>query len=553
MARRPPAVAVVVAGRNDDYGGDFRARLLRTAAHNVELLGAAGFTWEYLLVEWNPLPDRPLLSAEFTERVPGSRALVVPAAAHDAYSMHPGMPFHEMPAKNAGIRRSAAPWVIVTNADILFHPEVLDRLRAGTLDPRTLYRARRVDVPPALTWTGMQDPARHLASGEGELPPVDYLGAGGDFCLASRDLWHELRGFDERVRFSTRAKDWQFFLSARTRGIPIEFVGTVFHLDHEGGFRNTSPALRRTAGAHFGGPWDVEFGLPTSNPDDWGLGTLAAVPDPAGGAIDCLQGVPRFGAREQLESGDLQDALAGEEPDWLSAGWLHVLFQAWRQRRRVHVEMESARAAARLTPWLPLALDAGIDITGTLELHAFAGFATSVLAAPTAAQAGAAAPWVVTEEGGLLIVSEQGRPPAIFPERRPPHEPAFNPMLARRLLLAWIELARLAPKRVLLYGAGSHTRELLGFGWPDTIDLSGIIVSEGADATVNGLAVGGLASVEPASTDAIVVSSVSYEPDMTARALEAGFRTVVPLYGTWPRRRKPLDASGAGAPIEKAS
>src|SRR5262249_54381999 len=152
----------------------------------------------------------------------------------------------------------------------------------------------------------MQDPAAQLPSGEGAQPPVAYLGAGGDFCLASRELWHELRGFDERVRFSTRAKDWQFFLSAITRGVTVEFLGTVYHLDHGGGFRNTVPSVRRTAAAHFGGRWDVEFGLPTRNRDDWGLGTL----EPAAGgheAITSLHGVPRFSSDEQLASDALVD------------------------------------------------------------------------------------------------------------------------------------------------------------------------------------------------------------------------------------------------------
>ena len=134
------SVTVVVAGRNDDHGGDFRERLFRTAAHNVTVMAACGLSWEYLFVEWNPVADRPRLADEVVANVPRSRAVVVPASVHDAYSRHPGMPFHEMPAKNAGIRRATTPWVLVTNADVMFDPEALLPLAAGTLDPRTLYR-----------------------------------------------------------------------------------------------------------------------------------------------------------------------------------------------------------------------------------------------------------------------------------------------------------------------------------------------------------------------------------------------------------------------------
>ena len=49
-------LTVIVAGRNDDYGKDFRSRLFRTALHNSALLNAAGIQFEYILAEWNPLP-----------------------------------------------------------------------------------------------------------------------------------------------------------------------------------------------------------------------------------------------------------------------------------------------------------------------------------------------------------------------------------------------------------------------------------------------------------------------------------------------------------------
>ena len=132
------SVTIVVAGRNDDYGGNFRERLFRTAAHNEVVLAASGLECEYLLVEWNPVAGKPTLSEEFVERVPKSRALIVPPGAHAAYSIHPGMPFHEMPAKNAGIPRAATPWIVVTNADVLFEPSLFVKLTNGTLDAPTL-------------------------------------------------------------------------------------------------------------------------------------------------------------------------------------------------------------------------------------------------------------------------------------------------------------------------------------------------------------------------------------------------------------------------------
>ena len=65
-------LTVIVAGRNDDYGKDFRERLFRTALHNSSLLRAAEIDFEYMLAEWNPLPDRPPLSRILLRLVPCS-------------------------------------------------------------------------------------------------------------------------------------------------------------------------------------------------------------------------------------------------------------------------------------------------------------------------------------------------------------------------------------------------------------------------------------------------------------------------------------------------
>jgi hypothetical protein len=526
----PPLVTIVVAGRNDDYGGDFRARLFRTVAHNVQLLEQARLPFEYVLVEWNPLADRALLSEEFTQRVPSSRAIVVPAAVHEAYVPASAMPFHEMPAKNVGLRRAGAPWVIVTNADVLFGPETLTGLTAGTFDPRRLYRARRIDVPPSASWEEMQDPANHLQSGEGRTAPVEYLGAGGDFCLASRALWHELRGFDERARFSTRAKDWQFFLSARERGIPIQFVGTVFHLDHEGGFRNTRPEERLSPSVHFGRPWDIEFGLPTLNDDAWGLGDAdrASKSD----HIEVLSST-RYPGGLPSRSVELEQSLAGSEPDWLTSGWLHAIFGAYRAKRRLWVKLASARAAARLQGFLPLAHAIGVEICGRSKWTALEGYTISPLSSgplggPTRGD------WCVAETSAGLSLTIDGLPAQIFPRRRAPLAPAFNPLLARRLLRAWVELTATRARRVLIYGAGSHTSELLSFGWPDCQTLNGIVVSGGPDRRFCDLPVTALDRIDPRIADAVVLSSATYEPEMLDAAHRAGFGHVVPLYSSWP-------------------
>src|SRR5229473_1473492 len=60
---RRPSVTAVVVGRNDDYMPDFAFRLRATIAWNMKYLAS-----EVIFVEWNPPPDRDLLSIDLTKR-----------------------------------------------------------------------------------------------------------------------------------------------------------------------------------------------------------------------------------------------------------------------------------------------------------------------------------------------------------------------------------------------------------------------------------------------------------------------------------------------------
>ena len=58
----PVECSIVVTGRNDNWGGDFTMRLIRALRFNATALLEQGASFEVILVEWNPVIDRPLLS-----------------------------------------------------------------------------------------------------------------------------------------------------------------------------------------------------------------------------------------------------------------------------------------------------------------------------------------------------------------------------------------------------------------------------------------------------------------------------------------------------------
>ena len=515
-------LSVIIAGRNDDYGKDFRARLFRAALHNCRLMRAAGIDFEYILAEWNPLQDRPALSEEFVDRVPNARAVLIPPEVHERYTLNPEMPFHEMPAKNAALRRALGDVVIVTNADIMFTEELVSRIAAGGWSKKALYRAHRIDVKPGLDWDEIQDPANQLPSGEGRFNPPYYLGAGGDFCLAARSVWHTLGGFNERIRFSTRAKDWQFFLSAAAQDMRIEFIGAVYHLDHEGGFRNTPAEERNSAAAHFGKWWDIEFGLPFSNPPWWGFSDLRERQF-KNRRITALEHDDYFiGEEEEHCDRGLMEWITRhrDHADDSAAFLLHAICAAHREKRRLIFHLTDPRTAVSLAGFEAIAARFGVEIYCNWKWPRIPGFTLrSFESKPRTLRK---TDWIVDEtETGLTIHKAD-----ILPHAIPVASPEFNPVLARRLLFAFLRMQDAEISQMAIYGAGSHTRELLKWGIPDNIEYTGTVETDDAASWRRFTAIDNEAC--------ILLSSASFESDMLQSCRDRNIRNVLALYADWP-------------------
>ena len=142
----PPFLSIVVAGRNDAYGGDFKARYVDALRFNHEHLVAHDIPHELVLVEWNPVPNKPLLAellaSEFTEStMPVTVSYVVDRRYHDALTLNPYLTFLDYVAKNVGIRRASGSFILATNLDVLLGRHVLEALASKQLEQRTVYRA----------------------------------------------------------------------------------------------------------------------------------------------------------------------------------------------------------------------------------------------------------------------------------------------------------------------------------------------------------------------------------------------------------------------------
>jgi hypothetical protein len=275
-----PALSIVVTGRNDNYGGDFNERFFSALRFNYERLTERGVACEVVLVEWNPIPDRPTLSELLVREFPdlaanAFRPFVVAPEYHAAFTQNPQLGYLEYVAKNVGIRRAASPFVLVTNTDVFIGREAVDAIATGQIAPGAIYRAARYDLKMGadrshIAWDALEEPANHVR--RPVLQPPLFTGGSGDFVLADRDTFNSLRGFNEVYRVARAGVDVNFLVKAHGAGVPIKDIGgPVYHVNHVGSFRisKTLHAEDRS-NTTWGRRWhcrDVAY----NNPDGWGL------------------------------------------------------------------------------------------------------------------------------------------------------------------------------------------------------------------------------------------------------------------------------------------
>jgi hypothetical protein len=283
-----PVLSIVVTGRNDNYGGDFADRFVRTLAFNTRKLREAALAYEVILVEWNPLPGKPLLSDVIVERVPDAahvlRTIVVDGEYHDALTLNPRLSMLEYIAKNVGIRRAAGRWILSTNTDILLGRAVVRSL-VSNLAAGTVYRTPRTDLNMGtdvsqIDWDALEDERLHVR--RPVLRPPLYAGGTGDFLLLDRATFHRLRAFNEIYRVVRAGLDYNFLVKAYSSGVPIApLEGGVYHVNHVGSFRLSKGMFRGEPGD---APWGREHWhshhVVYENPERWGL--AAAPEEPLG-------------------------------------------------------------------------------------------------------------------------------------------------------------------------------------------------------------------------------------------------------------------------------
>lgn len=291
-----PYLSVVAASRNDDHGGDPLIRtqiFINNFARQCEKYRLSA---ELIIVDWNPVVDRPGLAAVLSTPADASyckgRVITVPTSLHWRLKYSDKLAFFQMIAKNVGIRRARGKFILATNIDIIFSDELMQFIARQKLDPKKLYRVDRYDIRNGLSKDFTPDETLEYAwanpirtnlryqpltlvqhlYGDNPfrkfcIPDLDFHGtiddvsvihedgvwqirpgrstnmsrlhtnACGDFTLLSRDAWFAIRGYPEFEAFSFNI-DSMGFLAAHYAGyeeLSLLPPCVCFHIEHEMG------------------------------------------------------------------------------------------------------------------------------------------------------------------------------------------------------------------------------------------------------------------------------------------------------------------------------
>ena len=152
MNKEAPYLSIVIAVRNDNYGGDFIQRLQNFIRWNTDLLEKHKVATEIVLVNWNPIENKPTLKESIkwvkNRQYVAYRIITVPKEVHLQFcdqEVRKVLPLYEYLAKNVGIRRANGQFVLAMNPDIQIDERIIRKISSKKLESNRFYRANRID------------------------------------------------------------------------------------------------------------------------------------------------------------------------------------------------------------------------------------------------------------------------------------------------------------------------------------------------------------------------------------------------------------------------
>lgn len=273
-------ITAVICSRNDNYGGNLNGRATFCLNSMVETFD------EIFYIDWNS-PTQSLLYEIWPNLLKTGKIKhiqITPEVAEVMTKYDPdAQKCCEVLARNIGLRRASGDWIVSTNIDIIAPKrELIEERIQNQLSKNTFYTISRRSVEleklvpigylnvkevREYLYTTITEERRYFEKvREGD----DYsiINCCGDFQIAHRDIWNEIRGFEEHLIYPLFA-DTNVQKKAVMHGFELKALFDIpfFHIHHPinaGGFgtvnKKGNDAYKAIIGAG-----------KTENPDTWGF------------------------------------------------------------------------------------------------------------------------------------------------------------------------------------------------------------------------------------------------------------------------------------------
>lgn len=267
----------IITSRNDDYGGDLIHRATLCLDNLLHTFDAVFY------VDWKCINDKSLIESlpEHIQINPKLHSYKITKDFIKSNIPHVyNIPIVEVLGRNVGIRKALEKdfdWICSTNIDVL-----IGHFDTSLLDKNTLYSARRYNVPKEIhlkcpTLNNLIDnkvkfdkAKLAVINGQAVWDSGDVWSltvSCGDFQLAHKTLWEEMRGFEEemvgRSYADSNLMKRPTLIGKNTNLLNID----IFHLNHgSSGYREPGEHLPVNDRFKY-----VNNFIKSTNTKDWGL------------------------------------------------------------------------------------------------------------------------------------------------------------------------------------------------------------------------------------------------------------------------------------------
>ena len=279
-------LSAVVVTRNDNYGGDLNDRATYCLNSLIDTFD------EVILIDWNSPNNRPLLwdidkNIKFRGNL--KHIVITPEVASMLTNEDPhAQVCCETLGRNIGIRRATGDYIVSTNIDVIApRRDQLEKTINNDLNTSTFYTISRRHIEwkdiegfhgGERKYDDWEELRNHLIENSEErkyeekvVDGDDYsiVNCCGDFQLAHRDIWDEIRGFEEELIYVLYS-DINVQKKVVKHGFELKAIYSpaLFHIYHGKGGGGFLDGINRKTND----PYRAIMGQEkTENADTWGF------------------------------------------------------------------------------------------------------------------------------------------------------------------------------------------------------------------------------------------------------------------------------------------